>query len=174
MEDVSVAESTTSQTSQVPFGTRDGILKIDDTQFSEVDLNPEWPMRVRVRSMTVGERDIWENLATGKLSDDQSKRHFQGQKLGPQHTRAAVAYMCTLDGANGSARMFKPEDILVLARKHTAPLQKIFEEVIKISKVTENDIKEVEDALAVDPSSGPSTSLRKSSRSGTSRVGVEG
>lgn len=171
-EEAGAMEPSQDTVKVLPFGTRDSLLSMEDTQYSEVDLSPEWPAKVRVRSLTVGERDLWETLATGKLTEELSKKHFKGVKLGPTHTRAVVAFFGTLEGPEGSARLFTdPNDILALARKHSAPVTKLFNKIIELSKVTEEDMKEVEGQFDTDPTSERSTSLPKSSRSGTSKLG---
>ena len=144
-------------TNELPFGRRKDILTIVDTQYEVVDI-PEWGCRVRVRSLTAGERDWWERLSVGQLSEEESKKHFRGVKLGPQHARAMVAHLCVLDGPEGSTRMFPdPNDIPQLARKHSAPLTRIFQAVVKASRITEEDIKELEEQMSTDPTNAPST-----------------
>jgi hypothetical protein len=139
------------------FGSRQKILEADDTVY-DVVIIPEWKMKARVRSLTSGERDVWERLSVGQLTEDDFKKHFKGVKLGPQHTRALVVYYGTLAGAEGNSRMFPdPNDILVLARKHSAPVTRLFMAIIKASAVTKKDLDELEEGFRTDPTSAPST-----------------
>lgn len=154
----------------LPFGNRAAILNAEDNTVKLVDV-PEWNCRVAVRGLSAGERDVWEKLVSGRLSEEESKKHFKGFKAGPNHSRALLVFYGTLAGEDiSSGRMFHdPTDMMALARKQAAAISRIAEVVIELSAISEEDVEEIEGEYDRNPTFGDSTNSPKSSKSGTSK-----
>jgi hypothetical protein len=109
--------------------TREEILAAEDAATrGEMDsvVIPEWGgKKVFVRSMTSDERDKYE--------EEQSKGHA--------HVRAnlVIATACDAEGKP----LFSPEDAVVLGKKSTKPVQRIFNLAVKLNAITKDDIEEL-------------------------------
>lgn len=106
---------------------KDQILNAEDIKYAEVDCTPEWSGSVKVKAMSGIERDSFErNHQLGKLT----------------HYRATVSARAIVD-ENGD-RLFSEAEIIKLSEKSAVPLNKIYEKVMEISGVTEEEIDELE------------------------------
>lgn len=156
----------------LPVGTRQSILGASDSSTTLVEV-PEWNCSVWVRGLTAGERDVWERLTTGRLSEEECKRQFKGAKLGPAHSRALLVFYASLVGeSDESGRMFvDPTDMYMLARKQAAAVTRVAEAIVKLSGINDEDIAELEAEYNTNPTKEGSTSSAKSSRFGMSSGG---
>lgn len=157
----------------LPLATRAAVFGVVDTQRGVVDV-PEWRMRVPIRSLTAGERDAWEKLTRGQLTEEDCKKLFRGVKLGPMHSRALlVFYGAIAEDSDTAGRLFTdPADILQLARKQSGALSRVAEAIIELSAISEEDVKELEEEFENNPTNASSTPSPQSTRSGTSRGGA--
>jgi hypothetical protein len=106
--------------------TKENILKADDIKKELVEV-PEWGGSVYVKSMNAFERDKFEiAVKDGKL----------------KNWRATVAASSICD-ENG-VLTFTDADILELSKKSAAPMSKIFDVAMKLSRFTDEDIDQIE------------------------------
>lgn len=104
------------------------ILKADDMQREPVEV-PEWGGTVYVRRLTADERDIFEfNMI---------KTQTTGKGL-----RASYVGLALVDETG--QRLFEDEEIPILGTKFAGAVDRIFEVVARINKITEQDIKDLE------------------------------
>lgn len=147
------------------FKSREQLLSIEDSVYEDIFVPEPWGTWIRIRALTIAERDRWERLATGGLSEE-DRRLFGGVKLNAGHVRSAVVQMCALNPDNNT-RLFNVQDIPALSKKSSATVTFIFDKIIKLSKVAEEDVAEVEAQFEGNPSSAPSTNSQTNSESGT-------
>lgn len=120
--------------------TADAILDADDTMFFDVEC-PEWgnpgnPRGVlRVRTLNATERDQWE----ASMDKDNNK----GASRNRMNARAQLVSKVIVD-ETGSRIFNKPDLVERLGRKNVAPINRIFERVLDASKVTREDLEQLE------------------------------
>ena len=107
--------------------TRSGILDSIDLPRHLVSV-PEWNGDVYVRGLTAGQRDRLESVFT--TGGDRT------------NVRALIAVMCTVD--QDGNRLFTDVDIELLADKNAKALDRIFEAVMKVSGLSDGDVKAME------------------------------
>lgn len=108
--------------------TRDAILAVDDLKRVQVGV-PEWGGSVFVKTMTGTERDSFES---DHLKD-------------PTHNvRARLAAFTVCD--DSGKLLFSVDDISQLGSKHSAPLDRIFAEAVRLNKIGKQDIEELGNA----------------------------
>lgn len=108
--------------------TREEILQKQDLKTRKVDI-PEWDGHVFIRPMTSTERDNWES----KVLSENGKT--------PPQLRATLASQLVCDETG--KQLFSEEDIEALGKKSAAAINKIFEEVLGLNKITDEDINEL-------------------------------
>jgi len=131
------------------FLSLDDIIGIDDFVYEVVEI-PEWPKngkpgQLMVRNATSLERDKWERSVQG-LDDGDNRRRKQTQASKEPKTasRAMLIAMCTVNPVT-KERLFRDStSVLQLARKNSAPISRLFNKIIELSDVTEDDLKEME------------------------------
>ena len=112
--------------------SRTDILEASDTRYEIVPV-PEWKSAknpkpfVRVRSMAAEDRDAMERAIT-----DSDEKVSAGQ------VRARIVSLCVVDEKGD--KIFTPEDVAALAKKHVAPIQRIFEAVALLNAFTNEDV----------------------------------
>lgn len=109
-----------------PLATKEAILAAPDLVYEEIDV-PEWKLRVRVRGMTGTARDAWEIAQIDGTRAD---------------IRATLLAYSIVD-ADGKL-LFTPEDITDLGAKSARALQRVFRVARTLSRVSEEDVKELE------------------------------
>ncbi len=116
----------------LPGLTRDAILRAIDLKHTTVAV-PEWGGSVRVRGMTAAERDamlaaVAPGAETDKRSDSQIK-----------------AYLCAhcIVDAHG-ASLFADEDIALLQQKNPQVLDRLANEVLRLSGIGEPGVEVLE------------------------------
>lgn len=109
---------------------RDAILKADDLPHEDIKV-PEWGGTVRVRAITAGERDKFEQSIFANR-DDMTKRAI----------RARLASLSIID-KNGE-RLFSDEDVSALDGKSARAMDRVFEVAERLSGVGPDDVKELE------------------------------
>lgn len=109
--------------------TRDQILQAEDLTKIEVQV-PEWKGSVWVRMLTGKERDELESF----WDSAKKKGEFTD-------ARATVASLTICD--ERGERLFSDKDIQVLGQKSSAALQRVFDEALKLNRLTKDDVKEL-------------------------------
>jgi hypothetical protein len=110
------------------------ILDADDLAFEDVDV-PEWGGTVRVREMPGTERDKFESQFVGK--DGASIR-----AEGLEGFRARLAAATIVD-ENGKQLFRSSAETKRLGEKSARALQRVCDVATKLSKMSEEDIKEL-------------------------------
>lgn len=105
---------------------REDILAARDLEVVEVEV-PEWGGTVLVRGLTGAERDALEEEAA---------------RIGLKNLRARWVVRCIVD-ENGE-RVFRDEDAELLGQKSAAALTRVFEAVVRLSALSEEDVEALE------------------------------
>ena len=108
--------------------SKQAILDVQDLKREEVQI-PEWGGSVFVRMMTAGERDRFE-------------AEFQAAKDGMKDLRAKLAQLVVTD-AEGIA-LFTADEVAKLSAKSAAALDRIFTVAIRLNKIGQQDIEDLE------------------------------
>lgn len=114
--------------------SRIDILDAVDYQTEEVDV-PEWGGIVVVKSMSGTERDAFE----ASLIDQTGK----SQKMKIENIRAKLVAR-TIINPETKELLFTPADIEALGRKSAAALDRVFGVSQRLSKITKDDIDDLE------------------------------
>lgn len=110
--------------------TRDQILTADDLQTKDVYVS-QWGGSVRVRTMTAGERDIFEQMIfSGK---DKAERR--------DNVRAAMLALTIVD--DQGKRLFSEDHVKRLAGKSAAAVDKVFTEVQRLNAMSDEDVEAI-------------------------------
>jgi hypothetical protein len=125
------------------FLDRNAILQANDIEYRVVSV-PEWPNqdgspgKVRIKSMTAGERDEIENMfRRAKVTDD------SGTEYETIDVRQVKALGCVLTICNERGkRIFRREDIQLLSSKSGKAVDRIWNESAKLSGISEEEDKE--------------------------------
>lgn len=114
--------------------TREQILNCDDLKTETVDV-PEWGGKVMIKMMSGKERDAFEGsiVSTSK----------GGQRITMDNIRAKLVAKTVIDPETKEL-MFTVADIEVLGSKSAAALDRVFSVSQKLSKITGEDIEELE------------------------------
>ena len=108
------------------FLTREEILGTQDLPTEVVEV-PEWGGAVKVRGLTVGERD---RLAKGTISfDSQGRPRVNSNAL--VEARLRIVALCTL--GEDDKPLFSEADIKALEEKSPAPIDRIFATALRLS-----------------------------------------
>ena len=111
--------------------TREQILGAVDLKTEIVDV-PEWGGSVIIRTMTAGERDLFER--------DMLAARKSGAVL-PANIRASVVARCLVD--ESGHRLFTDEDITDLAEKSAAAMDRVFAAAQKLNALSDEDVDEL-------------------------------
>ena len=112
---------------------RDQILSAEDLEYEIVDV-PEWGGKVRVRALTGSERDQFEASLV--------KEAGKIRKIDTANIRAKLVSLSIVDGEGN--RLFGESDIALLGQKSAAALDRVFESAQKLSKISKEDVEELE------------------------------
>lgn len=109
--------------------SRTDILGASDTKYEVVHV-PEWgkDAYVRVRSMKAGDRDQMERAITD--ADEQ---------VSSRQVRARIVSLCVVD--DEGKPLFTKDDVALLAERHVAPMQRIFEAVALLNAFSNEDVE---------------------------------
>ena len=111
--------------------SREAILAADDLPTRDVAV-PQWGGTVRVRSLTGRERDQFETDVLSARRDGH---------VSPGNVRARYAAMCIVDGEGKN--LFSTADIEALGAKAAAALDTVYQAVLSLNALTEEDIEEL-------------------------------
>ena len=117
------------------------IWGIDDLQTKDVRV-PEWRMVITIRGLTAGERDSFET----SLFDGSKKRQISNA----ENIRAKLVVRCAVNSEGN--RLFSDDDVVKLAKKSGAAVDRLFDVAQELSGLTNRDVKELEKNLESDPS----------------------
>lgn len=109
--------------------SRDQILSASDLTFEEVNV-PEWGGKVRVRTLTAGERDKFEALMFSKEPQDRGDY------------RATLVALCAVD-ENGN-RIFEDKDVPELSKKSAKAVNRVYNAATRVNLLSVDDQKELE------------------------------
>lgn len=114
--------------------TAEAILAADDLPSERVEV-PEWGGHLHVRTMTGGERDLWEQYmwAAATKAEVERRRHTIRASL--------VAYTAT---DKSGKRLFSEKQIEELSGKSAAALSRVYEVAARLNRVTADDLDELE------------------------------
>lgn len=105
------------------------ILSAEDLPHEDVAV-PEWGGVVRIRTMTAGARDDYE----------QTMLAAKGQRQ--RNVRAQLVALCAVDETGG--RLFGPGDIEALGAKSAKALDRLFDAAIRLNGLGASDIEDLE------------------------------
>lgn len=114
--------------------SRDEILNAKDYRSEEVEI-PEWGGTVVVKAMTGSERDAFEASIV--------EMRKGGSSVRMENIRAKLVARTVIDPDTGSF-LFTSADIEALGSKSAAALDRIFSVAQRLSKLSNDDIKELE------------------------------
>lgn len=116
--------------------SRDQILGADDRTYEVVSC-PEWGGEVRLRSLTGSESDEWENSLVRQVG--------KKQVANMRNARAKLIALCAVDEAGQP--LFGPGDVIKLGSKNAAPMDRLFEACQRLSGISDEDVKEMEEGF---------------------------
>lgn len=115
------------------FATRDAIFGMDDRRYEELFI-PEWDMKVKVRSLTAGERDRYEVNSIEEKSNG-------NRSIKMRNLRSRMVVLVTCD--EHCRPLFRSEDVDMLSGRSAAALQRIFEVGQRLAGMTKEDVDEL-------------------------------
>lgn len=126
--------------------SREAILGAADIVTEAIEVK-EWGGSVLVRGLTGSERNDFEaSLIVGKGKD--SKMNMKN----------ATAKLCALSMVdNGGKRIFTQADVEALGAKAGSALSKVYAVASRLSGLSEDDMKELTEALEEDPNATSTT-----------------
>lgn len=110
------------------------ILAADDIAFETVPV-PEWRLAVVVRGMTGSERDAFEQSIV--------RGHGKERELKLDNARARFVAKCIVHPDTHKA-LFTLAQVDALGRKSSAALQRVYEVAMRLSGLTDDDLKDLE------------------------------
>jgi len=126
------------------FLTRDQILSADDFASAKTVDVPEWGGSVRVRSMSAGERDLYEqDLVAGRDGDRVA------------NVRARLLAFVIVDEEGN--RVFSEEDIEALGNKSVVAVDRVFAVAQRMNSLTQADVEVLEKNLESDQTDSSSS-----------------
>lgn len=128
-----IDESTGETAAPIVLLSRAQMLNADDTVYDYVHV-PQWGGHVRIKSLTAGERERYEESTMTRVQtpDGMTKEQVL---LG---IRAKLVVLAVVD-EKGQA-VFKKEDAPVLLRKNTAAVQLVYEAIQRLSGMRKADV----------------------------------
>jgi len=112
------------------FLSAQDILSCDDSMAQKINI-PEWGGDVYIRTMSGSERDSWELHAEAQLD-----------KTNSVNVRAKLASLTLCD--EKGKRLFSDNQLAALGKKSGKALDRVYSASLKLNKVTDADIKELE------------------------------
>lgn len=106
------------------------ILGFDDSNIEPISI-PEWGGDAFIRTMTGTERDSWEMYAAKQMD-----------KVNNVNIRAKLACLSLCD--EKGKRLFGDGQVEALAKKSAKPLNRVYEASLKINKLSDDDIEQLE------------------------------
>ena len=119
----------------IKYLKRDEILNAADFKTEDVDV-PEWGGTVVVKSLSGSERDSFEASLV-------QQRKGGNSSLKLENIRAKLVSKAIID-PDTKEPMFTAADIEMLGTKSAAALDRVFSVAQKLSKITDEDIEELE------------------------------
>lgn len=128
------------------------IEQADDLATEEVEV-PEWNGWVTVRALAGVERDAYEAeiFVAPKVQG-------AAPEMNLQNLRARLVSRTIIDQETG-ARLFTDKDVAKLGLKSAAALDRVFAVAQRLSRLTNQDIKELADQMVKDPSADSGSAL---------------
>jgi hypothetical protein len=120
--------------------TRDAILAADDLKHEDVEV-PEWGGTVRVRELTATERDQVESGTVNLSVGADGKPQADVNQSIMESFRARLAAYSIIDEAG--ARLFTDQDMILLGRKSSSAMQRVFNVAMRLSAFTQGDVEEL-------------------------------
>jgi hypothetical protein len=117
---------------------REAILAVDDTVYEDVNV-PEWGGMVRLRGLTGAERDRME----ASIASNPKKPNLV-------NFRAKMIAASVCDESGGP--VFGTADISALGNKSAVALERVFNTAIRLSGMTDEDVKQLTEDLDNAPS----------------------
>jgi hypothetical protein len=146
------------------FLSRRAILDAKDIETEDVFVR-EWGGHVRVKALTIGERDKLESESM--IPDPNAPKNKPREKFSTLNFRARLVVLAAIDSDTG-ARLFADEDVPRLSQKAAGPVNTLAERAMKLSKISDEDVEEIAKNFERGPS-GDSSSGSLSSNSTGSR-----
>lgn len=119
---------------------RDQILQAKDLVTETVEV-PEWGGSVLVKSLTGAERDQFEAAIVEQKGRD--------TKVNMRNARARLVALSVVD--EEGKKLFSPNDVSLLGAKSAAALQRVFNVAMRLSGISEEDVRELTEELEEDP-----------------------
>jgi len=110
----------------MPYLNREDILKVDDTQFQDVDV-PEWGGVVRVRGLSGYDRNLYEA----------SMAQMVGDRMVPEMSNRTAKLVARAIVDEDGNPMFNELDIARLGQKSGIALQRVFDVAEKLSGINQ-------------------------------------
>ena len=108
----------------------DDILSCIDSTIEPIEI-PEWGGSAFIRTMTGTERDTWEMYASKQM-----------EKTNNVNIRAKLACLALCD--ESGKRLFGDGQIDALAKKSAKALNRVYEASLKLNKLSDDDIEQLE------------------------------
>lgn len=106
---------------------RDAILKAQDVATKEVSI-PEWGGSIRVRSMTVAERN-----------------EFARRVASSEEKTSVGAWLVTMLAVDGDGKsLFKPEDVSELEKRNAKAIDAVVNAILEINRIGDKEVAEAE------------------------------
>jgi hypothetical protein len=116
--------------------TADDILSANDIQYEYVDV-PEWGGLVRVKMLTAGERDAFEQSLMVSEVQGGKERH----KLSLEDVRAKFVARVLCD--NAGKPLFSAIDIARLSQKSAAGMSRVYNAAARLNGMLNEDVEEL-------------------------------
>lgn len=114
------------------FLSKDQILSASDLPTREVKV-PEWGGCVKVKTLTAGERDAWEQSI------------YTGDGKPVENFRARLVVATVIDASG--ARVFSDADAPALSAKSSVAVDRIFDEAQRLNGIGKKDAEQLEKNL---------------------------
>lgn len=111
------------------FLSRDAILAAEDRTYDEVEC-PEWGGAVRLRSITGGQRDRYEQSLVEQRGNN--------RQMNLRNARAKLIVLCAVDEQDRP--LFTESDVAALSRKNAKPLDRLFDACRKLTGLSDDDV----------------------------------
>lgn len=121
--------------------TRDQILGASDLPSEDVEI-PEWKGTVRVRGMTVAERNAWEKSNTRTFRGRSGQMVTEVSQTALTNFRQRLVARCVVD--QDGNRLFSDSDVAALERKSAAAMERIVNVANRLNGVSQQDLEELE------------------------------
>lgn len=120
------------------FLTKQQILAVVDIEREDVEV-PEWGGWVQIRAMTGAARDKFESGMVREVGKGKTARTVKDYR----NVRARGCALCIVE-PDTDKLMFTTEEVIALGQKSASALDRVFTRCMKISKISEEDVKEIE------------------------------